>query len=278
MTRKLFLIAFAAMAMMASAQDTLRVLCIGNSFSQDAVEQNLVELAADRGVTLIVNNLYIGGCSVERHAGNIRNDVHDYVYRHVHYGYYDSRDNASIAEALAEEDYDIVTLQQASHYSGKWETYEPYLTELVDSLRKHIRPDAKIYWHMTWAYSKDSNHSHFPNYNRDQQLMYDSICACLDKVMQTGYFAGYIPGGHAVQLARQTKIGDTMCRDGFHMQIPYGRYCLACTWLEALMGKDPRKVGFTTEGVTPEQAKILRKCAHKANVMARKDMRKKYKK
>ena len=28
----------------------LKVLCIGNSFSIDAVEQNLVELAAERGV------------------------------------------------------------------------------------------------------------------------------------------------------------------------------------------------------------------------------------
>lgn len=277
MNRILFLIAFAAMSLMASAQDTLRVLCIGNSFSQDAVEQNLVELAADRGITLIVNNLYIGGCSLERHAGNIRNDVHDYVYRHVHVGGYDSRDHASIAEALAEEDYDIVTLQQASHYSGKWETYEPYLTELVDSLRKHIRPDAKIYWHMTWAYSKDSNHSHFPNYNCDQQLMYDSICACLDRVMQTGYFDAYIPGGHAVQLARRTKLGDTMCRDGFHMQIPYGRYCLACTWLEALTGKNPMLCKYHPEGVTKQQFRLTKQAAHRANRIARSESRRRKK-
>lgn len=41
--------------------DTLRVLAIGNSFSQDAVEQYLYELGREVGVEMIIGNGYRGG-------------------------------------------------------------------------------------------------------------------------------------------------------------------------------------------------------------------------
>ena len=53
----------------------LRILAIGNSFSQDAVEQYLYELFAASGKKVIIGNLYIGGCSLERHYNNINNDA-----------------------------------------------------------------------------------------------------------------------------------------------------------------------------------------------------------
>ena len=39
----------------------VKVLAIGNSFSQDAVEQYLYELAAAQGDSLVIGNAYIGG-------------------------------------------------------------------------------------------------------------------------------------------------------------------------------------------------------------------------
>lgn len=38
---------------------TLRILAIGNSFSQDAVEQNLYEICAAAGQQVIIGNMYI---------------------------------------------------------------------------------------------------------------------------------------------------------------------------------------------------------------------------
>lgn len=52
----------------ATDADTLRVLAIGNSFSQDAVEQYLHELGKSEGYIMIIGNMYIGGCSLERHV------------------------------------------------------------------------------------------------------------------------------------------------------------------------------------------------------------------
>lgn len=77
--------------------DTIKVLAIGNSFSQDAVEQYLHELGEAEGITMIIGNMFIGGCSLERRIakhtqqrsglclsqsrerrGNNRNPVNDY--------------------------------------------------------------------------------------------------------------------------------------------------------------------------------------------------------
>jgi len=50
-------------------KETIKILAIGNSFSDDAVEY-LDELAIADSVPLIVGNLYIGGCSLQRHWKN----------------------------------------------------------------------------------------------------------------------------------------------------------------------------------------------------------------
>lgn len=45
----------------------MKILAIGNSFSQDATRY-LQDIAASAGENLFVRNLYIGGCSLEMHA------------------------------------------------------------------------------------------------------------------------------------------------------------------------------------------------------------------
>lgn len=243
----------------------LKVLCIGNSFSVDAVEQNLVELAAERGVDLTVGNLYIGGCSLQRHALNVRGDSAIYSYRLMTHEGRTVTDSVSIRQALDSDDWDIITMQQASHFSGQWYTYEPYLTELIDSVSDHISDKTKIFWYMTWAYQQGASHSAFiPNYNGDQQYMYDEIVGCNRQVLRRHLFDGFIPGGIAIQQARQTKLGDTLCRDGFHLNYTYGRYLMACLWLEVLTGKSCVGCKFLPESMSTEQQKIVQKVAHKA--------------
>src|SRR5690625_7172324 len=45
----------------------LRILAIGNSFSEDAIENYLHELAAEAGIKMIIGNMYIGGASLDLH-------------------------------------------------------------------------------------------------------------------------------------------------------------------------------------------------------------------
>lgn len=254
----------------AQTSQPLKVLCIGNSFSVDAVENNLVELAAERGIDLVVGNLYIGGCSLQRHALNIRRDSAAYSYRLMRRDEAGAftrtvTDSVSILQALLSCDWDVVTMQQASHYSGQWFTYEPFLTELIDSVRLHISPTTKIYWYMTWAYQQDATHGAFrPNYNGDQLYMYSEIVGCNRQVLRSHTFDGFIPGGIAIQEARRTKLGDTLCRDGFHLSYTYGRYLMACLWLEVLTGKSAKGCKFMPANMTDEQRKIVQNVAHRA--------------
>lgn len=249
----------------------MKVLCIGNSFSIDAVENNLVELAAERGIDLTVGNLYIGGCSLERHALNMRGDSAVYSYRLMRQDKAQQMftrevtDSVSILWALASDEWDVVTMQQASHYSGQWFTYEPWLSELIDSVRLHIHDKTKIYWYMTWAYQQDAKHPAFvPNYNGSQAYMYDEILGCNRQVLANHPFDGFIPGGIAVQQARATKLGDTFCRDGYHLSYTCGRYLMACLWLEVLTGQSAVGCTFMPEGMTEEERRIVQQVAHRA--------------
>lgn len=249
----------------------MKVLCIGNSFSIDAVENNLVELAAERGLDLTVGNLYIGGCSLERHALNMRGDSAVYSYRlmqrNAETGEFERlvTDSVSILQALLSDDWDVITMQQASHYSGQWFTYEPWLSELIDSVRLHIQDKTKIYWYMTWAYQQDAKHPAFvPNYNGSQAYMYDEILGCNRQVLANHPFDGFIPGGIAVQQARATKLGDTFCRDGYHLSYTCGRYLMACLWLEVLTGQSAVGCTFMPEGMNAEERRIVQQVAHRA--------------
>lgn len=50
------------------AENTVKILAIGNSFSEDAIEQNLHELADAEGIQTIVANLYPRMLARKTHA------------------------------------------------------------------------------------------------------------------------------------------------------------------------------------------------------------------
>ena len=58
----------------------IKILAIGNSFSLDAIEY-LYEILLDSGVeNVTIGVLYRGGCSIEQHVKNAKNDTADYNY------------------------------------------------------------------------------------------------------------------------------------------------------------------------------------------------------
>lgn len=61
----------------------IKLLAIGNSFSDDAIEHYLPGLAEANGDTIIIGNMYIGGCSLEKHYNNSVNNSPDYSYRKI---------------------------------------------------------------------------------------------------------------------------------------------------------------------------------------------------
>ena len=63
-----------------ASTDSLKILAIGNSFSEDATEY-IPMIARDLGIkNITVGNMYIGGCTIEKHASNARNNEAAYKY------------------------------------------------------------------------------------------------------------------------------------------------------------------------------------------------------
>ena len=260
----LSLIMVSALSSWAGQADTLKVLAIGNSFSEDAIEQHLSPLVRAEGVKAIICNMYIGGCSIERHVKNLRGDIPDYRYRKFDadgkmteaWGY-------TLEKVLAEEEWDYISLQQVSQYSGMPESYA-LLPELVEFVKARVPEDAVIMFHQTWAYAPGSNHGGFVNYDRDQMKMYEAIVRTVSQEAPKVGIDLIIPSGTAVQNARTSALGPDLTRDGFHLSFTHGRYIAACTWLEAVFGVNPEGNTYCPEGMTAEECRLAQKAAHKA--------------
>jgi len=214
-----------------------KILAIGNSFSQDATAY-LYDIAKQDNVEIKVVNLYIGGCSLQTHYENAMNDIKNYTYE---LNGQTTQRLVSIKESLLEDDWDFVTMQQASHDSGIEETYFPYIKELSNYVGKYA-PNAKQLIHQTWAYEIDSDHSEFYRYNNNQITMYNALKDAYLKVTNV-LGLEIIPCGDVIQALRNIKEfdyangGQTLCRDGFHMHLIYGRYATAAVWYESIFKK-----------------------------------------
>lgn len=222
----------------AQVQDTIKILAIGNSFSEDAAESYLDDLAKADGVKLIVGNMFIGGCSLETHWNNADGNKAAYSYRKITDGNKVTLGNQTLFNAIKDEDWDYITFQQVSQNSGIYNTYFPYLSNLFQYVKGNAtNNNVKYALHQTWAYAANSTHSGFANYNRDQMQMYNAIINTVNAVsIQVGIDI-IIPCGTAIQNGRSSFIGDNFNRDGYHLSYEMGRYTAGCTWYEKLLGK-----------------------------------------
>ena len=223
----------------------IKMLSIGNSFSQDALFY-FRGLADDAGIEVDVWHMCIGGCSLERHYNNMMGDMA--IYGFSVNG--ERRPDAALSEVIETEQFDIVTIQQVSHMSGLYSTYHPYVDALAEYIRKH-QPNAKLWLHKTWAYEIDSGHSGFAAYMKNQDVMYKAICNVYKKVAEEIKADGIIPSGDVIQALRSKPEFNypqepSLCRDGFHMHLLYGRYAVAATWFETLLGGNILESNFAT--------------------------------
>lgn len=246
-------------------QKTVRILAIGNSFSQDAVEQYLHELAEAEGISTIIGNMFIGGCSLERHVKNARDNAPAYAYRRIGTdGKKREKGKMSLEAVLADEAWDYVSLQQASPFSGMYETYEASLPELIEYVKARLPKKTKLMLHQTWAYASTSKHSGFKNYNCNQLTMYQAIADAVKKAAKANKIKIVIPSGTAIQNARTSFIGDHLNRDGYHLDVKIGRYTAACTWFERIFKHNVVGNPYAPEGLDEVRKAVAQKAAHAA--------------
>lgn len=208
----------------------MKVLSIGNSFSQDA-HHYLHSLAKSDGVNLKVVNLFIGGCSLRTHYLNMLDDMATYSFE---FNGENTGIKVSIRQALISDDWDIITLQQASQFSWDSETYYPYIEELSKYVKKYC-PKTKIVLHETWAYENGSERIKNLGLTNAEE-MYSKLHTAYMQAAEKINAVGIIPCGTA--MFKAAKLGIKVHRDQFHASLGFGRYLLALTWYAFLTGKD----------------------------------------
>lgn len=215
----------------------LDVLFIGNSFSIDACTALPNLLRSAKLSTVAVYVLYKGGCSMKQHYEYYLNNEPVYEL-----WMYDSRgekkleSKTTIRSVMRRLAYDVVVFQQYSLESGNYESYEPYMSKVLQAYKVNtISPRTTFAFNQTWAYS--SRHKDLKRYGT-QEDMWRKICqACSDMKKKSGVDI-IIPCGTAVQNARSLTTVSTeneWTRDNQHISTYQGRYLLACTVFESII-------------------------------------------
>ena len=231
----------------------MNVLSIGNSFSEDA-QRYIYNIARSNGEVLNTYNLYIGGCPLEIHFRNMMSEERKYelcVNGHHTYFY------TSIKDALLSCSWDVVTLQQASGFSGKYESYQPYLDRLVEYI-KELCPKAKIAIHQTWAYEEGCELLKNVGYQTRKE-MFDNIKSAYAMASSDIGAEIVIPSGELMEKLTEMGI-EKVHRDTFHASLGLGRYAIGLLWYAVLTGKDVENIPFCDldEPASGEEIKIAK--------------------
>ncbi|WP_313342313.1 DUF4886 domain-containing protein [Sedimentibacter sp.] len=219
--------------------EAIKILSIGNSFSQDSVYY-LYEIAKSADVNIIVGNLYNSGCSLERHLNYANNNEKGYTYYKWTSKGMKEYKNKTMKDVILDEDWDYITLQQASGESGIYDTFQPYLNELIEYIKEFsTNPDLKLAFNMTWAYASKSTNNNFGYYNKNQTIMYNSIIDAYEQASNETGIDIIIPCGTAIQNARNNKYLKTsaneLTSDGYHLGYGLGRYITGLTFFQTII-------------------------------------------
>ncbi len=216
------------------ADDTVKVLMIGNSLSEDA-QRHLNDVAAAGGKNFDVTVKHIGGASLAHHAANLKRELAagldaDYddvskVDSYIHSGEVeaepralyatfkntvqqsgsgDSNKNRLLITALKEDTYDVISLQQFSAYSD--EAFDDELAYLAQTIRQY-QPNAEIMLYQTWSPYHSTQHARTKYFT---QTIEPAIIKWAGKtgaevanITLSGEAMKIIPAGFAFNLAEQ---------------------------------------------------------------------------
>ena len=240
----------------ANPKASIKVLAIGNSFSQDAINNHLYEVLESAGYEeIVLGNMYIGGCSLDTHWSNMSSGdaAYTYYYRDANTNGWRTTYNQTLEYAMNEVEWDYITIQQVSGSSGIISDYGNLDNCLNWIDENKSNPNAKILWHMTWAYDENTENSSFSKYNKDQMTMYRKILDTTnEKVATHSLIDGIIPSGTSIQNMRtSTKVTPATLHesDGYHLSAQVGDYIAALTWYAYLSGDDVTSLEYQPEVV-----------------------------
>ena len=239
----------------------MKILSVGNSFSEDTME-HIANIAKNLGFTNFkFANMYIGGCSINRHYNNIVSDAADYLYSVNTGDGWQKTKGVSIKSAIEDEDWDIISIQHGTGDKSRYTSAESYdnLAKLIESVKELAGNQTKIAFNMAWVAEPESTHHEISSYGGNQSLMYEKLTE-LTKRLVTPLVDVVSPVGTAVQNARAC-VSKKLTRDDYHLSYDLGRYIAGITFLKALCDIDVEAISWCPEGVTDAECEIAKRSA-----------------
>ncbi len=251
-----------------AAPRTVRLLTVGNSFADNALTY-LPQIVEAAGQKLIVARANLGGCSLERHWRHVAAHEADSASKE---GSPYSKGKNSLAQLLAKEKWDFITIQQVSIKSHDLSSYYPYVRDLHRYIKERA-PDAKIMAHQIWAYhtiSKELGVEVVPS--GDAMFLADSDSKWGYRPdtsfnFETAKPPALLRQSHSLHTGwswRKEKDGTSKLRMDGHHASKAGKYLLGCVWFEVFYGTSAVENTFVPEGLDSKYAKFLRLTAHQA--------------
>ena len=194
---------------------------------------------------------------MDRHYRNMLSD--DRVYE-LQYNGCPTGFKVSLNEALLNREWDVITLQQASHRSFDYRSYEPYISELAAYVRRCV-PKAKLYIHQTWAYEENSHRLlNIAKYGTSKAML-DDVVRSYDLAAKSINADGIIPSGELFGKLVENGI-EGIQRDTFHASLGIGRYALGLLWYSTLYKRSIADNGFCDfdEDISPEITTVIKSC------------------
>ncbi len=273
--------------MSAESTEPIRILAIGNSYSNNATQYTeFIAESLEEELNVEFYSLYYAGCSLAQHVKYYTENSQVYeLYRKGTSLYGGSTSPITMQDAFDLYDYDYVTVQQApgraSTFSTYWSEANPYLTQLQDIIEQN-EPQAQIKVHQTWSFSHYCAIGNDPYYTDrrwdNTKLMFADIKESYElaaaKLGLTN--ADIIPVGTAIQLAKdEFGYGDlynesgvgrmengALYEDAISHLNARSRYMAACVWLEYFFGVDCRTATYVPTALDAADCTVLRSIAH----------------
>lgn len=253
---------FSATARTAAASDPVKILFIGNSFSEDT-SAYLYDIATSNGKNVVVAEAHIGGMGLADHMERVNANKAEYRYMRYDKTGRTTVHKRTLGQLLRADDWDIVFMQQNSQNSGNHATFQPYLNNLHDYVLRNVKNSSrvKIGLNGTWAYA--TTYHAFPAYAKNQLLMYDAITNAYETELTLRSYDYYIPSGTAIQNARGgeiiAKYGKELTRDGIHLNETVGRYIAGLTAYKAIFGDNDEKGDYFVQPQSTEEQVLLKR-------------------
>ncbi|MBR2327385.1 MAG: DUF4886 domain-containing protein [Clostridia bacterium] len=242
---------------------SIKILSISNSYGDDSVKYlwSLLK-ATGRYDEIIVGHLYRGGCDIDTHYDYITKGTKGYRYYYNDSGDYSWRANVSSNEAIASQDWDIIVTAQASaktYDSNSFSNAQPLLDKFKELA---TNPDVKICWNMTWCYQTVG-----AEYGGSQTSFMTNVFNNIkNTIAPMGDIAAVIPSGTVIQDLRSSYIGNTLNRDGSHLELGIASYSVGLAWLGAITGYNTDNMQWTPDDQPEVKARlnVIKECVKNA--------------